>query len=220
MARAVTLGSIVERARFHADMEASGFASDAKCLALLNEIYPKLYDELVMASENYYAAVEDIPVNSQSASYVMPDDFYKILSVGFSSDNGRTFFPLSPFPEAERNTGYTTTNLPTGTIRIRYVPSPATFTSLSETVDGVAGWDRMLTLLLAIDLLDQEESNSDRLFRKYQEEVRRINATSDRDLGMPARVADIYETRFNYEWVRYRLYGNLIEFISTEYVGI
>lgn len=219
MARSVTLASIVERARDHADMTNSGFASDAKCLRLLNEIYPKLYDELVMSSENYYCETDDFAITSGTVAYDLPADFYKTLSLSFSNDNGGTFYPLMPFPEAERSVPFNTSMLPTGIVRHRYVPAPPVFTALTETVDGVAGWDRMLALLLAIDLLDAEESNSDRLYRKYQEELRRIQTSDDRDLGMPARVTDIYSLRFNYNWLRYRLYGDTIEFVSTEYVG-
>lgn len=218
MARSVTLQTIVDRARIHADMTNSGFASDARCLLLLNDIYPKLYDELVSADENYYADSEDVAISSADDSYDLPDDFYKLLSVRFNS--GGQYYPLMPFPEAERDAVFGSSSLPSGTVRIRYIPAPTVFTALSQSVDGIAGWDRMLSLLLAIDLMDAEESNTDRLFRKYQEEIARIRTTSDRDVGMPARITDVYTARVNYDWLRYRLYGDSIEFVSTEYMGV
>ncbi len=215
MAREVALSTIAENARILADMQNSAFASDTKCLALLNLIYPRLYDELVMSSENYYADSESFSITSAATAYALPTDFYKILGVDFST-GGTTYLTLFPYPEGERNSSYISSNIPSGTIRLRYVPAPVVFTSMADTLDGVAGWDRMLSLLLAIDLLDAEESNSDRLYRKYQEELQRIRSTADRDLGMPATVSDvtrdIYSPQFS--WLKYRLYGNNIEFIG------
>jgi hypothetical protein len=220
MARSVALSTIFARARDHADMTSSGFASDAKCLRLINDIYPRLYDELVASNENYYVTSDTISISSDARSYDLPDDFYKLIGVDYSSDNGSTYFTLYPYPEGERNVGFTTSNLPSGTIRLRYVPAPATFTSASDTLDGVAGWDRMLSLLLAIDLLDSEETSTDRLYRKYEEEIARIRTGADRDLGMPATVNDVYKSSYDsqFSWLRYRLYGDTIEFLSSQYV--
>lgn len=223
MARSQTLQQILDRARFTADMRNSPFVSDATALMLLNDVWPKLYDELVQADANYYATSETFSISSGTQVYDLPTDFYKILGVDFSVDGQQTFFTLYPFNEGERNTGFNTGNLPAGTIRLRYVPAPVEFTSLSDSIDGIAGWDRMLSLLLAIDMLDAEESNTDRVYRKYQEEVARIRAMApNRDMGSPATVTDVYQSSINaaYNSVRYRMYGDTIEFISMELLGV
>lgn len=221
--RSVTLQSIVDRARVHADMRNSGFIKDATALAMLNEVWPRLYDELVSVDENYYSTFGSLFDISESlgVDYDLPADFYKLIGVDYTSDNGNTFFTLFPFNEGERNVGFTSTNIPSGKVRLIYVPAPTTFTSLSQTIDGVAGWDRLLSLLLAIDMLDAEESNTDRLYRKYESELKRIQQGAERDMGMPGTVTDIHRPSFDaqYSWVRYRLYGNKINFMSTQYIS-
>lgn len=222
MARSVTLQSIVDRARLHADMRGSGFMRDAELLTLLNEIYPELYDELVGSYENYYQSTATISIVTGTNEYNLPNDMYKLLGVDFKVNND-AYITLKPFMEGERNVTLTTnTNIPTGEIRLRYVPVPATFTALTQEVDGVAGWDRLLSLLLAIDMLDAEESDSSPLYRKYQRTLARIQEMApNRDLGMPARVVDVYKPNLQliYGALAYRLQGNKVELINTEFLG-
>jgi hypothetical protein len=178
---------------------------------------------LTAADANYYAASDTFTISSGTQVYDLPADFYKAIGVDFSNDGGNTYFTLFPFNEGERNTGFSASSIPSGTIRLRYVPAPVEFTDLSETVDGIAGWDRMLALLLAIDMLDAEESNTDRIYRKYQEEVNRIESMApNRDMGALATVTDVYLSPLSasFNSVRYRMYGDTIEFASSEILGI
>ena len=224
MARSVTLRDIVSRARIHADQRNSNFVSDddGETLALLNEIWPELFDELCAIDQTYYLEVSaPVAVSSASTTYDLPDDFYKIVGVDFSL-NGDQWTTLYPFVEGERNQAFTTSGVPSGYIRYRYLPAPQTFTALTDEVDGIAGWDRMLSLLLAIDMLDAEETNSDRLYRKYERTVKRIRETSQRDMGMPGRVTDVTIPNANllYSALCYRLRGSQIELLSTELTSI
>lgn len=219
--RSVTLQSILNRARTHADMKNSRFISDTEALELINEIYPELYDEQVAATENYFATTANIVVTSGTVSYPLPDDFYKSLGVEFQVSNDQ-YITLQPYLEGERNRSLTTNNnIPTGTVRLRYVPAPPVFTALTETIDGQAGWDRLLSLLLAIDFLDSEETQTDRLYRKYQRTLKRIQEMTPRDQGMPARILDVHQPNIQhiYGAFKYRFYQNTVEFISTEYLG-
>lgn len=222
MTRSVTLQSIATRARIHADMRASAFVDDSEMLDLINEAYPELYDELVSAYENYYAVTATITIAPGTASYAMPADMYKLLAVDFQVANG-SYVTLFPYTEGERNTAVNSnTSIPSGTIRLRYVPAPQIFTSLSQSVDGVSGWDRLLSLLVAIDMLDAEESDSSAQTRKYARTLDRVRSMSVvRDAGQPTRVVDMTIGIYNsiYANLRYRLYGNNIEFINTEYLG-
>lgn len=213
MARPVALSTIVERARVHADMRHSGFIKDETALLMLNDIYPKLYDELVAANAHYYSQKHIFALASEVP---LPDDFYKLVSLNVDAGGG-VYTTLFPFNEIERNANFTD-SIPSGTAVMRYIPVPEVFTSLSQEVDGIAGWDRMLSLLLAIDMLDAEESNTDRVYRKYQEEMARIRTSAPaRDQGNPATVTDIYAPhwRQDFNWVRYGIRGNNIEFINT-----
>lgn len=222
MARSVTLQSIAKRARIHADMRESQFIDDTEMLEIINEVWPELYDELVSAYENYYVETVTIPIVAGTVSYAMPVNFYKILSVDFQVSSG-SYITLYPYMEGERNTAVTSqASLPSGSVRIRYVPAPQIFTSLSQSVDGISGWDRLLSLLVAIDMLDAEESDSVPMARKYGRTLDRIKSMApNRDAGKPSRVVDTATDWANsiYANMKYRLYGNNIEFINTEYLG-
>lgn len=222
MARSVTLQTISDRARIHADMRETGFIDDTEMLSLINDVYPELYDELVSVYENYYSSTSTITLTPGTTSYSLPADMYKILSMDFQVSGG-SYVTLYPYMEGERNTvTASNTSIPSGTVRIRYVPAPTTFTSLAQTVDGVSGWDRLLSLLVAIDMLDAEESDSAALTRKYARTLDRIRSMApSRDAGNPARVVDITMNQFStiYSNLKYRIQGNSVEFINTEYLG-
>jgi len=222
MARNVTVQSIVDRARIHADQRGSGFIRDSELLLLFNEVYGELYDELVGAYENYFMDTATVTLAPGTTFYDLPTDFYKLLGIDYKVNND-TYITLYNFNEIDRNNTFVSnSSIPAGELRLRYVPAPQVFTSLTDTFDGVAGWDRLLSLLLAIDMLDAEETDSTPLYRKYQRTLKRINdMAAPRDAGMPARVGDIYNRNVwsYYASLRYRLQGDRFELISTESLG-
>jgi hypothetical protein len=222
MARSVLLSTIADRARYMADQRNSNFTSDAEMLSIINDNYTELYDELVASNENYYTTTANLTLVAGTSSYALAADFYKIIGIDFAV-SGSSYVTLKPYMEAERNQSLTTsTAIPSGTVRVRYVPAPTTFTALSQSVDGVAGWDRLLTLMVAMEMLDSEESDTKNLQAKYARTLDRIQTMAqNRDQGMPGRVVDIYSANnFSmYGSLKYRLYSNNIEFISTEFLG-
>lgn len=220
--RTVTIADIKKQARTRADMRNSNFVSDIELLALINEAYAELYDMLVSAFENYYTQTAVFAVNGASQSYPMPSNFYKIIGVDFEVSLGQ-YISLHPYRELDRNGSFTNThNIPTGNIKLRYVPVPQVFTLDTDTIDGVAGWEALLVTDVAIMMLDQEESNTDRLELRRKRIVTRITQMSqNRDVGMPSTIGDIYSSNIPriFSALRYRLYGNNMEFISTEFTG-
>lgn len=222
MARTVTIQSIADAARVHADMRHSQFINDTEILSRINDAYCELYDELVSAYENYFVNTTTFSISSATANYPLPDDFYKVIGLDFQVNQG-AFITLKPFMEAERNVMLTTNqNLPAGTVRLRYVPAPTTFQEMTDMFDGVAGWERLVALVVAIDMLDAEESDSSALTRKYARMLQRIkDMSAPRDAGMPAKVVDVYQPTWAYIYgaLRYRLYGNTVEMINSEFLG-
>jgi hypothetical protein len=222
MARSVSLQSIVDKARVLADMKSSAFISNAEALALVNDCYAELYDVLVGSYEDYYTQTSTITLTPSTNEYDLPDDFYKMVGVDFKVNND-AYITLRPYTNAERNVTLTTNaTIPGGELRLRYVPAPPIFTDLATEVDGVAGWDRLMTLSLAIDFLTAEESDTQALQLKYDRTLRRItDLAAPRDAGMASRITDIY--RPNIQWVygslQYHLYGDQISLINTEFLG-
>lgn len=220
--RNVTIAEIKKQARTRADMRNSSFVSDTELLVLINEAYTEMYDLLVSAFENYYTQTYSFAVSSASQSYAMPSDFYKIIGVDFEVSLGQ-YITLHPYRELDRNGSFTSIgNIPTGNIKLRYVPIPQVFTADTDTIDGVAGWEALLVTDVAIMMLDQEEANTDRLELRRKRIYTRITQMSqNRDIGMPATISDVYSSIIPriFSALRYRLYGNNMEFISTEFTG-
>jgi hypothetical protein len=222
MARNVTVQSIIDRARIHADQRGSAFIRDSELLTLVNEVYPELYDELVGSYENYFMEMATVTLAPGTTFYNLPADFYKLIGIDYRV-NQDTYVTLYNFNEIDRNnTMISNASIPVGELRLRYIPAPQVFTALTDTFDGVAGWDRLLSLLLAIDMMDAEETDSNPLYRKYQRTLQRITEmAAPRDTGMPSTVSDVYSRNLwsYYASLRYRLQGDQIELINTEIVG-
>ena len=224
MARPVTIRNILDRATKRADMTNSNFFSPQEKLDLFNELYPEMYDLLVAASENYYSESEYITVVPNQRSYELPDNYYKMIGVDFVS--GNEFITIKPFMEQERNTPFSSSvNLPSGQVRLRYVPAPAYYeiADLDEEIDGVSGWDALIVVDIAIAMLQSEESDVSSLMARRSQLVKRLEEMApNRDLGMAQRVQDIYEANYwglGYDYLRYRFYGNNIEFMATQAIG-
>ncbi len=222
MARTVTLQQIADKARVHADMRNSDYIDETEILGLINDNYCDLFDELVGAYENYFVVRTEFPITAGTQFYDLPADFYKIVAVDFKI-NQNAYISVTNYNEADRNLSLTTNlSIPDGTIRLWYVPAPTQFTSLSQTFDGVAGWDRLVSLMTAIDMLDSEESDTSAMTRKYAKTLQRVrDMAAPRDAGLPATVSDASKPNWQYIYgaLRYRLYGNQISMINTEYLG-
>lgn len=227
MARSVTVQNMLDRATKYADMVHSDFYSTQEKVDLLNGIYPELYDMLVSADENYYVApYYTFAVSNATQAYALPADFYKIIGVDFNI--GGLWVTLYNYNEGDRNRFFNPANLPTGSVRVRYIPAPPTFSSdaLTTTVDGVSGWDEYVVVSLAIAMLGAEESSTTVLERRLAKLEKRIEIMSkNRDEGLPGTVTDVTNATYHHYWnsigaLRYRLYGNNIEFISVEMIGV
>jgi hypothetical protein len=226
MARTVTVENLIRRIRKRADMQSSAFFTDDDILDLLNEAYPELYDTLTQAFQNYYAESTPITLVAGTAAYDLPADFYKLISVDYLVSgpiDGGTYEALFPYNEMERNaTLGITSSIPNGTVRMRYIPACPVLT-LSDSLDGIDGWDAYIVTDVAIMMLDAEESNTDRLERRRQRLLQRImSASQNRDVTMPGQVADVtvYSLSSFRDTLRYRFYGDRLEFINVTYTGV
>lgn len=223
MARTVPISTIIANARIHADQRDANFITDAECILLLNQIIPDFYDLLLSIDDNYYISEYDFPISSAlGQNYTLPADFYKIVGVDFQTAPGNQRITLFPYNEAERNISFTQAEaIPSGQIVLMYVPVAPTFTATTDTFDGISGWDRLLSLRLATDMMDAEESNTDRIMKKYEQTKEAIMSSLERDIGMPGTVTDITKPSVEYLYsnVKYRLYGQNLRFISTEWIG-
>lgn len=219
-----TVGNIIDRALKRADMYTSGYIDPQECLDYFNEAYTQLYDLLISAGENYKVSTEMIPISPATTTYALPEDFYKAIGVDMQVGGitSTQYITLRPFTNMERNGMLGTTGiLPSAQIRLRYAPAPTIYTDRDEVVDGIAGWDKLIVLLMAYAMKDKDESSVTALERDIAMQMERIEVMKqNRDQGMPGRVNDIYSIDMyaQYASCRYQILGNNVEFLSTEVV--
>lgn len=225
MARSFTVQQIMDRCRRRADMENSNFISDAELVDLITESFAELYDVLVGAFQNYFIATDTITLTNGTSLYDLPDDFYKSVTVDLQ--NGSRYDSLFPFDEAERNSVLqTSSSIPNATVRLRYIPAPPVFELAdvaTDTIDGRAGWETLLVTTVAIFMLQKEESDTSALERRKQAELARITSMAqNRDVTNPGTVTDVtvYDNAYIKDALRYRFYGDQIEFINCSYIGV
>lgn len=222
MARSYTIAELKTRIKRAADFENSNFIGDAELLDIINNAYADLYSLLVAKDENYYSSTSTFTIGSGSVTYSLPSDFFKILAVEFQVSTDK-YVTIKPYNEAEKNSMNITTSLPSGTVRLRYVPLPTKFTLDAQTVDGIAGWEEYIVISGAIQCLIKEETDTTALERRLARLERRIEDTAqNRDMLFAGSVGDVYRQQYPtnlYSMLRYRLYGGNIEFISTEAIA-
>lgn len=223
MSSFVTAQQIIDNARIMCDQRDKSFITDAEAMNLLSGIYGDLYDEMISIDDNYFINDSyNFAIANGVQEYSLPADFYKVVGVDFQSNPGSDRITIYRYNEGERNVSFTANNnIPTGTVYMSYIPVATPITTLTQTVDGVSGWDRLLSLRLAVDMADAEETNTDRLERKYQQTLERIRGALQRDQGMPSTITDTSRpsVQYLYSTLKYRLYGNNIKFISTQWLG-
>lgn len=139
MSNIVTLSQLRDEARRRADMVNSTFVSDTEINDFINESLLELYDILTQKfADEYFHTFCSFPIGSTTNIYPLPGDYYKMKGVEIAAGGGNNrFVTLTPYMFNERNRfAYNTTQLPSRTVRIRYVPrnprltdTPYTFTS-------------------------------------------------------------------------------------------
>ncbi len=224
MARLVSVANIIARARKRADMTHTSFISAADALEMLNECYGELYDLLVASFQNYFVASENISLVSGTVAYDLPDDFYKTIALEFVEADG-SFSNIFVYNELEKNSSISSNpnGIPNATVRHRYIPAPVYFTDIEDEIDGVSGWDALLVYDLAIMMLTTEESDTSALERRRAAIANRIQSMAqNRDVTQPGSITDVsvFDNGLIADKLRYRFYGNTIEFLQVEYTGV
>lgn len=79
----ITAGRMIDRILNHADMDYSAPVKRSNVLEYINESMAEVYDILVLRFENYFISKKLININTTYATYPLPDDFYKLLSVNY-----------------------------------------------------------------------------------------------------------------------------------------
>jgi hypothetical protein len=181
MARTVTILEVMTRARERFDgVGDTDFMSDAELQKLVDAAYTELVDILVRAEIHQFETTTTI-TSTGVTNYSLPADHYKTLAIDYRYATDRYVeVPLLTFAERNRESSRYFNQYGTAEVGYRvvgseivfspapatgqvfrhiYVPAPAKISAVatSTTIDGIAGWDELLVIMVAISVRIKEE---------------------------------------------------------------
>ena len=229
MARTYTRAELRTRARQRADMEDSPFITDAEINGLLSHRLTDLYDTL-MESGLLWLQKEVTVVGDGNELYDLPSDFYGVVAVDYNY-SANHFIPLheymarertvyenlrtgSRFPLAYAVIGRSNStdqiSLLPGTpqgqnVRVRYIPAPIKLedpdSNDGTVVNGVSGYEELIIVGTAIDMLSKEESSTVMLERRYEALMAKVQSAAEiRAWASPRRIVDTDNIDDMYWW--------------------
>lgn len=205
------------------------FVSDPELISYINQSYFELYDLLITEYEDYYVKAPYIfATDGTTMQYTLPADFYKLLGVDLGLSNttnawvtlrkfdfigrNRYVYPqlastyLGVFNLRYRLVGNTLMFIPTPSsgqyVRMWYIPTLVTLSSLSDTTDGISGWTEYIICDAAIKCAQKEESDVTVLMAQKMGLIKRIeDSAMNRDAGQPDTISDVRS--FSERWGGY-----------------
>jgi hypothetical protein len=218
MARTFTVAELITRIRERSNTERSNFVTDDEIIRYIDQAYTKLYDLIVSKFENYYIAEHSFITDGVNQFYDLPADFYKLVGIDQLQNNsgsGDNALTVRPFNFNERNRynnilfavtaaafyryliqGSKIKILPQPSVGITFklwhIPAPAKITTTAQLIDGIAGWEEVVILTAAVQIMNKQELDSSALKREQLEAMDRvITMATERDAALPERVTDM-----------------------------
>lgn len=218
MARTFTVAELITRIRERSNTERSNFVTDDEIIRYIDQAYTKLYDLIVSKFENYYIAEHSFTTDGVNQFYDLPADFYKLVGIDQlqnTSGSGDNALTVRPFNFNERNRynnilfavtaaafyryliqGSKIKILPQPSVGITFklwhIPAPAKITTSAQVIDGIAGWEEVVILTAAVQIMNKQELDSSALKREQLEAMDRvITMATERDAALPERVTDL-----------------------------
>jgi hypothetical protein len=204
-----TLADLRAAVRDRADMRALNRPTNEQLDRLINEKLKRTYALVALGDPSSYATLSGnlaTTAGKVDLAALLPD-FFDLLRV--DAQRGSGWVPVLPFdlrqPEAPSGAGCRfrrqlrgnalvfTPAPPDGTVvRALYIPRLADLVNPADTFDGVNGWEGLAVIEAAIQLLNDEESDSSKLVRERDRLLDDLKAeVANRDQGEPYVVADV-----------------------------
>lgn len=209
---AVTLATIVARARERADQPVAGFIPDSATgsYAYVNEGVQKIYERLTTLYEDYFES-SSTWTSTGVSDIALPADFFKLLGIDLNLSG--QVISLTAMKRGERNAYRNTQYLYRGAPKyqvtgsnLRILPAPAAGTSgtiwyvpqaptlalTSDTINLPSGWERYVVLYTAIQMKMKQEDDTRELrieLEKMENEL--TDMASNRDAGQPRHATDL-----------------------------
>lgn len=217
----ITVQTITESAVDLADMKRSHFIDQSglpgtELIRYVNMAYKDLYQQVILAKENYFTIPTSLVIQANIVSYNLPSDFYKLDGVDLALDTDGRYLTLRPFQFLERNKFRSSLNLATApfgqiyrymivgdqiqfvplpsqtaTVQLWYTPEPVVITSLNQILSLPIGSDEYMSLYCACAMLTKEESDCSALDAKRLQVLEQMkHSLRDRDEGSANYVVD------------------------------
>jgi hypothetical protein len=206
-----------------ADMVNTTFISPDELIRYINQGITELYEDLCVASQDYYLSQWTVNTTNGTDTYPLPADFFWIRGIDINL-GGQQYFPARRFNWEERDayklqgTGWywdqpvwydlrgpniVVLPAPQGVYQLIgwYYPTAPSLNGPDDTFDSVNGWDELIVLSAAIKCLTKEESWEavDRLTAAYDRQKMRVQSMAPkRNAGQPPRITDVFRGRTPY----------------------
>lgn len=215
MAKLVSLATLRADTKTLANMRSTAFMTDAEVDRIINQARTELYDLLVeLRGHEYFEEPITLSTTRGSAIVAFPSDFFEIITVianwgaqqleeiesldhlGDQVDyrNWNEWAQWSP--KAWRCRGQLLEFFPTPSaatqLEIRYVPVCRDLVGDADTMDGINGWDRLVSAKAAVEILGLQNlpaSNAERVYAAARQRIEALaseraaaNAPSIRDV--------------------------------------
>lgn len=222
MARTVSRGVVKTRARQLADVVNDPNVTETWLNQLFDLHAPAVWDFLAdCGPADYLAATTTITTAAGQVSYALPVNFHSLTAVYAVEDGQRR--PINPLTDRQRGSF----KFPSAafTLEVEFIPSCPTFSDDNETVDGINGWDELISAKMARDIMIRRGADRSVMLDIIAGCEDRIRSrVGKRDRVGPQYIVDVE----NYEMVPgiptsliagYRLRGNNIEFYESIVMG-
>lgn len=210
MARTVTLTSLLAQVRQRADIEsATARHPDSQLTEYINQSWAELHDELAQSVQDYLVTSSTISVVNGTDTYSLPATFYKLRAIFVTV--GSSYIELHPFhiqeigkyqyaggwytdaPMAYHLTGSNILFKPTPngayTVTLYFTPAPARVSVVSETFDGIAGWEEFVVWDSAAKVMARDERDPSYAQGKAREQLQRITRmAATRNSAEPSKI--------------------------------
>jgi hypothetical protein len=221
VSKLVTPAQLVADAYVYANMTqaANSFITPAQALRFVNLAASEFYDLLVAArGHEYYISEQTIPIISGTSRYALPSDHYETVSItlawgtdqveevnDYSSVRDRWQF-LNGLQWSQwadkgfRLRGGFIEFLPVPRSNVtathQYIPCMPDMTIGGTSFDGVNGWERLVSLKAASDMLTASRKESADVDAKWGREYQRIQEMADaRAAEHPDQIRDVFPER-------------------------
>ena len=228
MSKLVTGAQLVQDAYVYANMTqaANSFITPAQALRFVNLAATEFYDLLVAArGHEYYISEQTIAIVGGTSRYALPADHYETLSItlawgpnqveeidDYSSVRDRWQYLNGLQWSQWADKGFRLRAgfiefLPTPSSSVtathQYIPAMPDIT-LVGSFDGVNGWERLVALKAASDMLTASRKESADVDAKWGREYQRIQELAEqRAAEHPDQIRDVFPERGYGAWSRF-----------------